>query len=271
MTQALRHGPTPHPAARDVRLLAPAGFPQVRPGDDLPDLIASTLERNAIKLRDGDAVVLAQKIVSKSEARHVDLADVSPSARARELAAICRKDARLVELILSESTQVLRCRPGVIIVRHRLGLVLANAGIDQSNIEHHTGERALLLPLDPDRSAAAIRERLIARSPATLRPAIAVLIVDSVGRAWRMGTTGICIGAAGMRTLDDMRGQSDLFGRTLVSSIVAAADEIAAAASMVMGQAGEGLPLVVARGMRFHRDEGTARDLVRSFEEDLFP
>lgn len=251
---------------REVRLLAPTDFPYVEPGDSLPDLVAVTLSRNAIQLRDGDVVVLAQKVVSKSEGRYVDLADVAPSPRARELAGICRKDPRLVELILSESTAVLRCRPGVIIVRHRLGLVLANAGIDQSNIEHGDRQRALLLPLDPDRSASAIRSAL-----AVDGAHVAVLIVDSVGRAWRLGTTGICIGAAGLRTLDDMRGQIDLFGRTLVSTVVATADEIAAAASMLMGQSREASPLVVMRGLALHREDGSAHDLVRSFDEDLFP
>ncbi len=260
-------GGEPVPAEpREVRLLAPAGFPYVEPGDSLPGLIAATLSRNAIPLREGDVVVLAQKVVSKAEGRYVDLADVDPSPRARELAGICGKDPRLVELILSESTAVLRCRPGVIIVRHRLGLVLANAGIDQSNIEHGERQRALLLPLNPDRSASAIRSALAAGGAD-----VAVLIVDSIGRAWRLGTTGLCIGAAGLRTLDDMRGQTDLFGRTLVSTVVATADEIAAAASMLMGQAREASPLVVMRGLALRREDGSAQDIVRPFEEDLFP
>ncbi|MDN5939746.1 MAG: coenzyme F420-0:L-glutamate ligase [Salinisphaera sp.] len=250
----------------ETRLLTPAGFPLVEPGDDLPGLIAANLAQNEMALQDGDIVILAQKVVSKAEDRTVDLARVQPSNRARALARTCDKDPRLVELILSQSTDVLRCRPGILIVRHRLGFVLANAGIDQSNIDHGGGERALLLPLDPDRSAREIRSAL-----ATAGANVAVLIIDSAGRAWRLGTTALCIGAAGMRVLDDRRGHADLFGRTLTSTVVAVADEIAAAASVVMGQGREASPLVVARGFAFHSGDDSAQELVRPIKEDLFP
>ena len=162
----------------------------------------------------------------------------------------------------------MRCRPGVIVVRHKLGLVLANAGIDRSNLpDFPDGDVVLLLPEDPDGSAARIRAGLRAKTGAD----VAVMIIDSLGRAWRIGTCGTCIGAAGLQTVADLRGQPDMFGRTLVSSILGAGDEIAAAASLVMGQAAEGTPLVVIRGLPHRSETGAARDLVRPLKEDLFP
>ena len=254
--------------ARRLELIAPAGFPLVAPGDDLVGAILRTLAGQEIALEDGDILVLAQKIVSKAEGRYVDLATVTPSARAWDLAAETGKDARLVETILSEATEVLRCRPNLIIVRHRLGLVLANAGIDRSNLpDFADGEHVLLLPQDPDASAARIRDGVKAATGAE----VAVMIIDSLGRAWRVGTVGACIGAAGLATVHDMRGQDDLFGRTLVSTILGAGDEIAAAASLLMGQAAEGTPLVLLRGYRHVAQQGAARDLVRPVSEDLFP
>lgn len=251
-----------------LELLAPAGFPLVGAGQPIAPLILSTLAANALELRDGDIVVLAQKIVSKAENRYIELTSVAPSERARELAAICGKDPRLVEVILAEASAVVRCRPGVIIVRHRLGLVLANAGIDHSNIPGSAdGSRVLLLPENPDASAAGLRRELTAATGA----AIGVMIIDSLGRAWRLGTCGICIGSAGITTVADLRGRPDLFGQTLVSTVVGTGDEIAAAASLVMGQAAEGLPLVVVRGLPFVRaDDGTAAELVRPVADDLF-
>jgi coenzyme F420-0:L-glutamate ligase/coenzyme F420-1:gamma-L-glutamate ligase len=250
-----------------LELIALPGLPMVRAGDDLPDLIAAALTRAGIALRDGDVVVVAQKIVSKAEGRAVDLAAVEPSPEAVELARDVGKDPRLVEVVLRESTRVVRSRPNLIIVQHRLGFVMANAGVDQSNVAPADGvHRALLLPLDPDASAEAIRAALQERSGAT----IGVIISDSFGRAWRRGTCGIAIGAAGLPSLIDLRGQPDLFGRTLEVSIIGFADEIAAAASLLQGQAGEAQPVVLVRGLDWSAPIAPAADLVRPPEEDLF-
>jgi coenzyme F420-0:L-glutamate ligase/coenzyme F420-1:gamma-L-glutamate ligase len=253
---------------RAVSLIALDRVPLVAAGDDPAALVLDALASSALSLADGDIVVLAQKIVSKAEGRLVDLADVAPSPRAIELAEQCDKDPRLVELILSETDEVMRVRRGVLVVRHRLGLVLANAGIDQSNIEHDGATRALLLPLDPDGSAQTIRQALRARSAAD----VAVLIIDSLGRAWRNGTVGTAIGVAGMHALLDLRGRTDLHGRRLETSELGLADEAAAAASLVMGQAGEGTPIVLIRGLAHDRSVDTAAtDLIRPRALDLFP
>ncbi|MBW7946125.1 MAG: coenzyme F420-0:L-glutamate ligase [Sphingomonadaceae bacterium] len=244
-----------------ITVFAPDGVPQVAAGDDLATLVLA-----AHTPEDGDIVVLAQKIVSKAEGRLVPLDTVTPSPRAVELAAECDKDPRLVELVLSETDEVMRVRRGVLIVRHRLGLVLANAGIDQSNIDH-ARPAALLLPRDPDASAAALRDALRARAGAD----VAVLVIDSLGRAWRNGTTGTAIGAAGLPALLDLRGTPDIYGRRLETSELGLADEIAAAASLVMGQAGEGRPLAIVRGVPYARREGNAAELVRPRALDLFP
>jgi coenzyme F420-0:L-glutamate ligase/coenzyme F420-1:gamma-L-glutamate ligase len=254
-------------ATRRLELIAPGGFPLIAPGDDLVDAILRTLAAQKIALEDGDILVLAQKIVSKAEGRYVDLARVTPSARAEELALASGKDARLVEAILSEASDVVRCRPGLIIVRHRLGLVLANAGVDRSNLpDCPDGEHVLLLPENPDASAASLREKLQVATGAD----VAVMIIDSLGRAWRVGTVGACIGVAGLSTVHDMRGHEDLFGRALVSTILGAGDEIAAAASLVMGQAAEGTPLVLVRNYAHKGRQGAAADLVRPLHKDLF-
>lgn len=244
-----------------ITVFAPDGVPQVAAGDDLATLVLA-----AHTPEDGDIVVLAQKIVSKAEGRLVPLDTVTPSPRAVELAAECDKDPRLVELVLSETDEVMRVRKGVLIVRHRLGLVLANAGIDQSNIDH-ARPAALLLPRDPDASAAALRDALRARAGTD----VAVLVIDSLGRAWRNGTTGTAIGAAGLPALLDLRGTPDIYGRRLETSELGLADEIAAAASLAMGQAGEGRPLAVVRGVPYARREGNAAELVRPRALDLFP
>jgi coenzyme F420-0:L-glutamate ligase/coenzyme F420-1:gamma-L-glutamate ligase len=253
------------PAA--VTLLALGNVPMVQPGDDLGAILIAALDGGGQVLRDGDIIVIAQKIVSKAEGRAVRLADVTPSPRAIELAEQCDKDARLVELILSETDSVMRVRRGVLVVRHRLGLVLANAGIDQSNIAQDGDGVALLLPVDPDTSAAALRDRLAAHGGAD----IAVVIIDSLGRAWRKGTCGIAIGVAGMAGLLDLRGVPDLHGRPLQTSELGLADEVAAAASLVMGQAGEGRPVVLARGIARGPAGGCAADLIREPALDLFP
>lgn len=250
-----------------LALTALAGVPLVQPGDDLPAIILAALRASGETLQGGDVLVLAQKIVSKAEGRTVVLRDVAPSPRALELAAQAGKDPRIVQLILDESREVLRARPGVIIVEHRLGFVCANAGIDQSNVPHDDGqERALLLPVDPDASCAAIRAALRQRAGVE----VAVVVIDSFGRAWRNGTLGTAIGVSGMPGLLDLRGRPDLFGRQLVSTEVGVADELAAGASLVMGQAGEGSPIVLARGVPYQRRDGTARELLRPRQMDLF-
>ncbi len=247
-----------------LELFAPSGFPHIRPGDALDEIILDVLKHNSLALRDGDILVLAQKIVSKAEGRYVRLAEVDATRAARDLAEQCDKDPRLVELILRESERVVRCAPGVLIVRHRLGFVHANAGIDRSNIERGD-EQVLLLPKDPDASAASLRE-CIGEMAGT---DIGVLIIDSFGRSWRIGTCGVCIGSAGVEVIDDRRGQPDLFGRILEITEVAVADELAAAASLLMGGADESRPLVLARGLAA-AGQGTARDLLRPVDKDLF-
>jgi coenzyme F420-0:L-glutamate ligase / coenzyme F420-1:gamma-L-glutamate ligase len=245
-----------------------AGLPEVLPGDDLVKLLDRALAANGSNVvRDGDVFVVAQKIVSKAENRYVDLTTVEPSARALELAQRCLKDARLVELILRESTEVLRVAPNVLIVRHRLGFVVANAAIDQSNLPHG-GERALLLPEDPDRSADALRTRLEQR----YRVKLAVLISDSFGRAWRMGVCGVCVGCSGLEPLVDLRGTLDRAGRPLQVTQIAVADQLCATATLVCGEAAEGQPVVIARGVsrEYLRDNHGARTLVRPLEQDLF-
>ena len=250
-----------------IELLAVPGIPRIAKDDDLVALIGEGLARGGIVPRGGDVFVLTQKIVSKAEGRMVDLATVKPSTEAIELAGKVQKDPRLVELILSESVRVVRTRPGVLIVEHRLGLVMANAGIDQSNVgSPDDPQRALLLPIDPDSSAAILRNRLSQRFGVP----VAVIISDSFGRAWRRGTCGVAIGAAGLPSLMDLRGSPDLFGRELQVSVTGHADEIAAAASLVMGQGAEGTPIVLIRGVQLPQPAGRAADLVRPKELDLF-
>jgi coenzyme F420-0:L-glutamate ligase/coenzyme F420-1:gamma-L-glutamate ligase len=253
--------------AVQLSLTAVDGIPTVRPGVDLAELILEATARTGIALRDGDILVLAQKIVSKAEGRLARLRDVEPSARARELAAATAKDPRVIELILRESTEVVRARSGVIIVAHRLGFVMANAGIDASNVEGEDGEESvLLLPQDPDASAARLRDRLRAAAGADL----GIVINDSFGRAWRLGTVGTAIGVAGLPGLLDLRGQPDRTGRALQVTEVGIADELAAAASLIMGQAAEGHPVVHVRGFPYARRDGSAAELVRPKDQDLF-
>lgn len=253
--------------AKRLEIFAPEGFPLVEPGDNLTRQILDSLQQDQISLRQGDLLVLAQKIVSKAEGRLVDLADVAASAESIEFAQKCDKDPRLVQLILDESSEVLRCVPGVIIVRHRLGFVMANAGIDHSNISGSAdGQRVLLLPEDPDRSARHLREKLQQITGLDL----AVIINDSFGRPWRLGTTGICIGCAGIASLIDRRGDADLFGQELQVTQVAVGDELATAASILMGQTDEARPLAVIRGLEFPVEPAAARHLLRPAGEDLF-
>jgi coenzyme F420-0:L-glutamate ligase / coenzyme F420-1:gamma-L-glutamate ligase len=253
--------------SREVRMTALRGVPWVRPGDDLVAILTTALRESAQTLRDGDLLVIAQKIVSKAEGRIVELTEVKPSERAVELAKIVDKDPRLLELILRESTEVLRARRDVIVVVHRLGFVMANAGIDFSNIEQPGEDRlALLLPLDPDASCQALRQAVREKFGVQ----IAVIINDSHGRAWRNGTVGVAIGASGLPAVADLRGQPDLFGRALRITQVGMADECAAAASLLMGQAGEATPIVLIRGLALPAIDGRARDLIRSAETDMF-
>lgn len=251
-----------------VTLTAVPNLPHFEPGDDLVGALLRGVEEAGIELVSGDVLVVAQKVVSKVEGRLVDLRTVQPEERALALARETGKDARLVELILQESEQVSRTGPNLIIVRHRLGFTSANAGIDRSNVRAgESGEEwALLLPEDPDRSAAQLREQI----GAALGVEIGVIISDSHGRPFRLGTVGVAIGVAGLPALWDRRGEQDLFGLELQHTDVAVADEIAAAAGLLMGQAGEGLPAVVVRGLQLPATEGTARDLVRSREKDLY-
>jgi coenzyme F420-0:L-glutamate ligase/coenzyme F420-1:gamma-L-glutamate ligase len=254
-------------AARRTPLVLTAlpGIPAVTIGDDLAALIWQAIGNQGIVLADGDVVVLAQKIVSKAEGRAVALRDVTPGARARELAEAAHKDPRVVELMLAETAEVLRCRPGVIVVQDRRGLVMANAGIDASNVAED-GETVLLLPVDPDASAARLRTDLEARSGVR----IGVLVIDSFGRAWRLGTVGTAIGVSGIPALIDLRGAPDMNGRPLQTSELGAADELAAAASLVMGQAAEGTPVVHVRGFPYPLREGSAAELVRPKAMDMF-
>jgi coenzyme F420-0:L-glutamate ligase/coenzyme F420-1:gamma-L-glutamate ligase len=250
-----------------LTLFALGGIGFVRPRDDLAAHLIAALERAGETLGSCDVLVVAQKIVSKAEGRYVDLASVTPSARAQALATECDKDARLVELILEESRRIVRHRPGVLIVEHRLGFVMANAGIDRSNVDPGAGEEpVLLLPHDPDGSAERLRQRLGAH----FGTAPAVIVADSFGRAWRRGTVGIALGAAGLPAMMDLRGRPDLHGRALRVTETGFADEIAAAASLLMGQADEGQPAIVVRGLAWSAAETRAASLVRPESEDLF-
>jgi len=265
--RAMTRQQTNETTLRRLELIALEGIPLVQPGDDLAALILAAIERAKLALADRDVIVVAQKIVSKSEGRRVKLSSVEPSARARELAPQLAKDARLVEIVLRESREVLRVRSGVIVVEDIRGLVLANAGVDASNVNEDGGEDSvLLLPADPDASAARLRADLSARTSRD----IGIVINDSIGRAWRNGTIGTAIGVSGLPGLLDLRGAPDLFGRVLRTTDLGLADEIAAAASLLMGQAGEGCPAVLVRGVPYARREGNAAELLRPKAMDFF-
>jgi coenzyme F420-0:L-glutamate ligase / coenzyme F420-1:gamma-L-glutamate ligase len=248
--------------------LAPlSGIKLIEPGDDLGAITVAAFAANGIAPDDGDVLVMAQKVVSKAEGRYVDVATVEPSERAIALAAELDKDPRFVEVVLSESKRVVRRRPGLLIVEHRLGFVMANAGIDHSNVPTQDGvERVLLLPKDPDGSARALREYLVG----VFGRSIAVIVSDSFGRAWRKGTVGVALGSAGLPALIDLRGHPDLFGRELQVTETGFADEIAAAAGLLMGQADEAVPMVLVRGLNWSAPEVPAAALIRPAEHDLF-
>lgn len=242
------------------------GIGMVEAGDDLAALLLDALARGGHALADGDVLAVAQKVVSKAEGRQVDLADVQASAEAEALALETDKDPRLVQLILDESTEVVRKKPGVLIVRHHLGLVGAHAGVDQSNIDHGDGKAALLLPKDPDASAEGLRTALAKASG----KAVGVLVTDSANRPWRLGTVGIAIGAAGVAVLDDRRGGTDLYGRELKVTLANRADSIAAAATLAMGETTEATPAALVRGLPPATPAQPASAIVRPLEEDLF-
>ena len=252
-----------------LTLVTLANFPMIQKGDILADIILATLKGNQISLQDDDVLVIAQKVISKAEGRRVNLQTVQVSAEAQALAEKTDKDPRIVELILKESKKVLRHRPGLIVVEHKLGFVCANAGIDRSNVEQDEGsedESVLLLPKDPDRSAREVR--LVLEKATEKR--IGVLIIDSHGRAWRNGTVGISIGFSGLPGIVDLVGDPDLFGYELKATQIAAVDELAAAASLMMGQADEGLPVVHVRGFPYPLREGSFSEIPRDLDSDLF-
>ena len=254
-----------------LELQALPGIPLVGAGDDLAALIAAGLERAGIALRDGDVVVVVSKVVSRAEGRFVDLTTVEPSERARAVALETGKDARFCELVLGESSGVSRSAPGALLVRHRLGFIAADAGIDASNAAPRgaapgSGPWALLLPVDPDGSAARIRGVLEERSGAR----VGVVVSDSFGRPFRQGTVGAAIGVAGLPAVWDQRGDVDLFGRVLQHTVTALADQVAAAADLVAGQAAEGRAAIHVRGLAFTPGEHSAAELYRAPERDLY-
>jgi coenzyme F420-0:L-glutamate ligase/coenzyme F420-1:gamma-L-glutamate ligase len=250
-----------------VTMTGLAGIPLVQPGDDLGAIAVAALRGNGLAPEEGDVLVVAQKIVSKAEGRYVDISTVRPSERASALAAELDKDPRFVEVVLSESRRIVRHRPGLLIVEHRLGFVMANAGIDHSNVGAEDGvERVLLLPVDPDGSAQALRQYLIGAVGVEL----GVIISDSFGRAWRKGTVGVALGSVGLPALVDLRGHPDLFGRELLVTETGFADEIAAAAGLLMGQADEAVPMVLVRGLVWSAPDRPAGFLIRPAEHDLF-
>lgn len=247
-----------------LSITAIKGIPEIQKDADLVTLIIAAMDRCSVHIEDGNIIVLAQKIVSKAEGRLVHLDTVTPGEEALSLARKTDKDPRLVQLILNESEEVVRCREGVIIVAHRIGLVHANAGIDRSNIEDP--ESVLLLPEDPDASAAKIREGLEQHYGVHM----GVIISDSMGRAWRNGTVGFAIGASGVETLKDLVGRPDMFGRLLEATSVGHGDELAAAASIVMGQADEAIPVALIQGLHAVQTNQTAAELLREKSEDMF-
>jgi coenzyme F420-0:L-glutamate ligase / coenzyme F420-1:gamma-L-glutamate ligase len=259
----------PNPPNPPLILTPLIGMPDVKPGSRVDELLEMALSRSNLELQDEDVLVLAQKIVSKAENRYFNYALLNPSTEALRLAEICGKDPQFVELVLLESKSVIRVAPGTIIVEHKSGFISANAGIDHSNIGKHTeaGEKwALLIPEDADASAAHIRSRIKQKTGKN----IAVLIIDSHGRPWRLGTVGISIGFSGLSSLIDKRGMKDLYGRTLEATIICAVDGLAAAASLVMGEADEGVPAVHVSGFPFPMAEGHFSDLIRPKESDFF-
>ena len=254
-------------AIDQIVLTALSDIPSVGPGDDITTIVVTALERTSIVLEPGDVIVITHKIVSKAEDRYVDLEEIIPSEYARCLADEVGKDPRLVEVILSESNEVVRKNKGILVTEHRLGFVVANAGVDSSNIDHIEGlSRVLLLPTDPDCICSEIRNRIQTEAGVC----VGIIINDSHGRAWRNGTVGLALGSSGIPALLDLRGYPDIFGADLKTTQVGLADEIAAAASLLMGQGNEMRPVVHVRGLPYPLSEGKASDLLRNKQEDLF-
>jgi coenzyme F420-0:L-glutamate ligase/coenzyme F420-1:gamma-L-glutamate ligase len=247
-----------------VSVIPVAGIGEIQPGDDLARLLGDALQGAKIEPMPHDVLVVAQKAVSKAQNRYVDLGGIEPSPEAIRLGSVTRKDPRLVQLVLSESTQVLRSKPDVLIVRHRLGYVMANAGIDRSNVGGT--DRVLLLPEDPDGAAAALRSSF----GVLLGVEMGVVISDSFGRPWRKGVTNVALGAAGVPALVDRRGDTDRNGRRLEVTEVAFADLIASAAGLVMGEGAEGVPAALVRGLAWSAAHRPAASLLRPLAEDLF-
>ncbi|MFM1569553.1 MAG: coenzyme F420-0:L-glutamate ligase [SAR86 cluster bacterium] len=252
---------------KKLELIALEGIPLIEEGDNLVEIILTALERNKISLSNGNVLVIAQKIVSKSEGRYASLNDIKPSQQAIDLSRETDKDPKLVQLILNESKEVVRYRKGVIVVENILGLIHANAGIDKSNIKSDSNNpRVLLLPLNPDKSAKEIRKEILKKT----KKKVGIIINDSSGRAWRNGIVGIAIGSSGAEVLSDLKGNLDLFGNTLEVTEVGKADEVASAASLLMGQGKEALPVVVIKGLTESEDLNGAKALIRKPSEDLF-
>ena len=250
-----------------IQLIALESFPLVQPGDDLCYLILDCINNNNLALQSGDVIVLAQKIISKSENRYVDLKVIIPSPAAIELAKKSNKDPRHMEVLLQESKEVIKTCPGTVIVEHNNGYVHANAGIDHSNIQQEDGkELLLLLPEDSDQSAKKIKVSIEEKTGIN----ISTVINDSFGRPFRNGVCGVCIGAAGFEVIDNKINEKDLFSNMLEMTQIAVADEIAAAASMVMGQANEGRPVVIVRGLNLRPSRLDSKLLLRKKSEDLF-
>jgi coenzyme F420-0:L-glutamate ligase / coenzyme F420-1:gamma-L-glutamate ligase len=251
--------------AQSLAIIALPGMPLIQPGDDIVSLICAALRRAGLTLQTGDVLVVTSKIISKSEGRYVDLQTVTPGPEAVQLAQETEKDPRVVELILRESQAVSRKAPGVLITRHRLGFTSANAGIDHSNVVG-SDETVLLLPVDPDASASAICQGIFE----TTGVEVGIVVSDSHGRPFRLGTVAVAVGLAGMPALLDLRGQPDLFGRELRASIMGYGDMVASAANLVAGEGKDGFPVVLVRGLDFPPQDGHARDLIRPFERDLY-
>ena len=250
-----------------VNLIAIENIPLIQPNDNIAEIIFSAIKIANTKIKNGDIFVVAQKVISKAEDRYVYLNNIIPSKEAVELSEQTDKDPRLVELILRESKKVVRSRKGIIVVEHNLGFVHANAGIDRSNIDSDKeNPKVLLLPKNPDKSALKLKNDL----SRLLNKSVGVIINDSTGRAWRNGIVGIAIGSSGVSVLYDLRGKKDLYGRALEITEVGIADEIASAASLLMGQADEGQPVIVVHGLRLSSDQGGAKSLLRSEKDDLF-
>jgi coenzyme F420-0:L-glutamate ligase/coenzyme F420-1:gamma-L-glutamate ligase len=245
-----------------IEIIGIGGLGEVHAGDSVGQLIAAACARNGFKLFDNDIVVVAQKIVSKAEGRVLRLDKISPSERAQELSRELDKDPSLVEVILSESRRVIRKGGRALIVETHHGFICANAGVDCSNVG--VGQAALL-PKDSDLSARIIRSEIQQGSGA----APAVIISDSFGRPWRLGTVDIAVGISGMKAVKDERGSKDPYGYELRAAIAATADEVAAAAELAMGKK-DGVPVVIVRGCEFEREEGSVKELLRPESEDLF-